>query len=288
MPLGWGGAGDLQVGIQGAEQVRGQKNDQAKATNDALAQSETAPNEIASKVAEKQLNMVTITPELAKGLVDSTGDKSWEQAMGTKMDGKIYSSLLTMGVRKNYRNNIIGTPSGTFQYNTDTQQFDKIGDAKPTKMTGYLHGKKFSGTISYDDSGQPMFKPLDEGITPADEHPNKGKGAGKEDPQDKEFLKTYRKAMSDTQGVNGMTLEAMGKSNPARASELRDKMTFLQKHKARFDSLNGTSDGGGAGGGGADKPSTYKSAQEVGEAVKSGTLPRDQAEKILHDQFGMQ
>lgn len=166
-----------------AEKEAADKKAQGMANN-AMEPGQRQADARAEAAGTREGNSVTITPQLAEGLSKATGDESWKRATGTKMDARIYSSLLTMGVKKKLSNRIVQTDSGTFEFNEEDGSFNKIGPGKTKEMTGFIGGKKMRGTISYDDDGNPTFKPLDEGITPAAEHPTKPKaasGGGKEE-----------------------------------------------------------------------------------------------------------
>ena len=192
-------------------------------------------------------NMVTITPQIALGLVKNTGNKEWLKAIGQKQRADVVLSFMRDGINKR----IAGK-----EYTTS------------------LDGKDYRIGMNIDDNGDPQPSILSIGDTPvsktgADTDKAKADRASREkiahdkaaadarksattkmDPKDTEFEKTYRSYAKDTEGMNGTLLTQLGKKDPARASELQKKMDFIQKNQDRFNKLQGTSGAspGGAGG----------------------------------------
>lgn len=106
--------GNLSTAVEAAKGLQGGQIEREKMMNQTNAgaaeraqQTNLQNNQEQNQEKLNASEKVTITPQLAKGLKDSTGDDSWLQAMGTKMDPRIYSSLLTMGVKAKHDSDLI-------------------------------------------------------------------------------------------------------------------------------------------------------------------------------------
>lgn len=218
-------------------------------------------------------DQVTITPQIALGLVKNTGNKDWLTSIGTKMRSDVLLGMYSHGINAKFAGKEYKVPVGDKivtmvpKYNSDTADwdFEAIGE-----------GEKFSPTAKGEDT--PKAK--------ADRSARSGKGGSgiHEDPKDKEFLKTYRQNLKDTEGMNYTLLDQLAKKDPKQASDMRSKLDFIQKNSDRFNKLQGVKPPAPDDTGTSKK---YASAEEVRAAFKAGTLKRDEAKKILSDQFGM-
>jgi len=231
-------------------------------------------------------NTMLITPQIALGLVKNTGDKEWMRAVGTKMRSDVLMAMYTHGINAKLQGKEFKVPIGD-KIHTLISHVDDEGNQT---LEDLGEGERFSPTQKGEET---PTKTIEHKIQQQNAEANttrantaktkaSAKGAAM-DPTDKEFLKTYRQDLKDTEGMNGMLLEQMSKKDPNRAIELQKKLDFVQKYQARFNQLQKTEEGPSSSGG----PQKYNSAEEVRAAFKSGTLSREDAKKILADQFGM-
>jgi len=63
--------------------------------------------EAATDALKQQLDMVTITPQMAAGLKTVTGDDSWNRAVGTKWKSNVFSAITTAQAQSKYHNDLM-------------------------------------------------------------------------------------------------------------------------------------------------------------------------------------
>lgn len=227
----------LSVANQATENTQRNKIAEEQLNQKAVEGAQALPNKMADQALEKQMNMVTITPQLAQGATKATGDESWSRAVGTKMDARIYSALLQYGSSKKLSSRIVTTPGGTYMLNEQSGEYDRIGEGKSEADM-----KKIDEThkVRTEENKAKHGSKMEE-IDEAGKFKGKGRGGSAQEPQDKEFLKSYRGYANDLKGFNSTLLAQLAKQDPTKAKELQDKQIFLQKNKQRFDQLQGLS-----------------------------------------------
>lgn len=179
-----------------------------------------------------QENKIQITPQLALGLVKNTGDKSWLQAVGTKMRADVYTGLYTHGM----------SLAQAKKAPKITQTFDK--DSNTIRHA----------VVYTDEDGVIQTLPLDSGITPKKLNEGKGGnrgggkgGGGNADSMDfkkrKEFLAQFNKRRAEY-------------ADPARAAEAKaldpekynQDMQWIKDKQDLYDKITTEmSQGGGTG-----------------------------------------
>jgi hypothetical protein len=65
-------------------------------TQEAIQNANAPIANIAQDLTEKQLDKITITPEMATGLSKMTGDDGWSRTAGTKWDPRIFTAMVGM------------------------------------------------------------------------------------------------------------------------------------------------------------------------------------------------
>ncbi len=232
---------------------------------------------MALEAMNEKFNTVEITPQLAMGLVRNTGDKEWMKAIGQKMRADMYTAIYTHGIN----NKIFGKEykfkdgdqekAGTFELDPETNE-------PSFKLLG-------SSTMGQDTEKAKKDRESREKLAKAKEAAAKSKSEKtSEDPKDREFEKTYRQNQKDTEGMNYILLDQMAKKDPKQAGDLRSKLDFVQKNQDRFNSLQGIKPDVSHG---TNQPQKFNSADDVRAAYKAGKMSREDAKKILADQFGM-
>lgn len=170
--------------------------------------------------------------------------------------------------------------------------YEKFFTVSPELAQGLY--KTSGGRLDFRDkvgSRQPtdLVMALASGYSRVESAAERGKGGGGKGlgGADKEFLKTYRGYMKDTENWNYETIKALADTDAKQAGDLKRKMDFIEQNKTRFNNVQGTKEapeeGGGTGGG---VPTRFKTADEVKAAYKAGKLKEDEAMQILRDNFG--
>lgn len=216
------GTGDIVLGSRKLDEAAADRSaDVAKAGLNAA--SGLAERSIAEKGAnarqDQQLaaQMIEITPQLAKGAQNATGDDSWGEMVGKKMRADVYSGLLVHGQRQDLSANwkpieiTEGGKTRTALFNEKTSETIELG----TPGTGKRRGTSGSTAL-----------------------PGK----------DKEFVKTFRQYQKDTENWNYELLKGLSTTDEKQASDLKSKLDFIEENKDRFDDLQGIQEKPAAGG----------------------------------------
>ena len=196
--------------------------------------------------------MITITPQLALGLVKNTGEKDWLKAVGQSMRADIYTSLYTHGM-----------------------QMEAAKRAPKIIQRANPDGTLQNGLVWTDAEGVQQFWP-GTGISPEKLHPSR-RGSGEKDPnfkKNQQFIKSFEKARSEL-------------ADPARAAQLKatnpdsytEKTQWLKDNQDRYDQLL---KGMGAAGGGGASP-----APAAGGSASTDSAPFD-ADAFIKDALGNQ
>lgn len=251
----------LSVANQAAETQQRGKIAEEENNQKAIENAQQMPNKMADQALERNMQMIEITPQLASGAKNATGDDSWDRAVGTKMDARVYSSLLQYGSNKKLANRMFWGGDGMYMYNEQTGEAHKIPGSEGRDESGLKKIQETYKAKGSEDDARHKNK-MDE-IDEAGKFKGKGgRGSGaSQDPKDKEFLKTYRSYQKDTSGFNQVLLAQLAKQHPEQAKELQDKQVFLQKNKDRFDKLQGV------GGQGGDQPDPQAQAGKNAKAI---------------------
>ncbi len=245
MPLSEMGSAPALLGQanEAAGLINQQRQQREKMSQESIQGANKIGQDAIAQKLESEAQKITITEQLANGAKEATGDESWSRAVGTKMDPKIYSSLLQYGSNKKFADQIFQGEDGLYVFNKKTGDAQKIPgsegrDAAALKKLKEQHKNKID---EIDETGD-QHRKTDQAKP---YHPSKGRGGSgsSQDPKDKEFLKTYRTYKKETDGFNGVMLDQLSKQDAKRAQELKDKMSFIEKNKQRFDQLQGTDKG---------------------------------------------
>lgn len=158
------------------------------------------------KDAEDQ---ITITPQIALGLVKNTGNKEWLSATGTKMRADMLLGIYTAESKRKYQQKL-------------TQTYDKDGTVRHVLITP-------------DEEGNPTEWYLDPGMNADKLHPGKGGkgGSGGDDTfkKNKEFLAQYNKRRAEYS--DPIKAKEIQQTNPDKYNEdqqwLKDNMDQYDK-----------------------------------------------------------
>lgn len=235
-----------------ASQMVAKDTKEQEMTQRALEASNKPLGEVGRMAAEKELSMIEITPQLARGAAKATGDSSWEKAVGTRMRADVYSSLLTMGTRFSMSKKVYNTKQGPVYWEPGMdkpepipdlpteEELEKLRTENKIEVEGAKHKNKMA---EIDEAGK--FK---------GKGGRGGGGSGSQLPaEDKEFMKTYRQYMKETEGINRVIYDNLAKNNPTQKEEVDKKLKFIQDGKTRFDKLQGLEKNAPAGGGQGDQ-----------------------------------
>jgi hypothetical protein len=234
----------------------------------------------AQAALDRQANMVQVTPQIALGLVKNTGNKEWMKSVGQPIRADVLMSFLRTGINEKIAGKEYKTIKDGKEY-TIANDIDENGDIQPRIVTvGDAPVTKTGADTDKAKADRLSREKIAAEKAAADKA--KSSKSGGEPAEDKEFEKTYRGYLKDTEGMNGMLLQQMAKKDPKQSQDMQAKMDFIQKNQDRFNKLQGTQ---GEKGGAA--PQKFDSADAVRAAFKAGTITRDAAKKILADQFGM-
>jgi len=228
------GAGQQQLEEKKVEQVpqsEGVKAGESAAGNISAEKQTAMSGQQAQQLAvlkdklDQASNMMTITPQVALGMVKNTGDKEWMKAIGQKMRADVVLGMYTHGIKLNQAKK---APKVTQIYDKD--------------------GKVRHSVVYTDEDGNEQQLMLDEGMTP--DQLNKGKGgksksgSGSDDSlkKMKEFNRAYEKARSEI-------------SDPSKAAQLqatnpesfKEKSQWLKDNQDQYDAnIKALGKGGGA------------------------------------------
>lgn len=147
---------------------------------------------------------IQITPQIANGLSQSLGDPAIKDLEGQ-----------TMPVER-----LLGFYTVAFKSKLKPYSFDE-GDKT---VTIYFDHEK--GEWQRKEAPRDVRK-----TTP------RGGGSGG-NPKDKEFLKTYRQYMKDTEGFNYEMLKGLSTYDSKQSEDLKSKLDFIEANKGRFAKLN--------------------------------------------------
>jgi hypothetical protein len=206
------GAAETKIAGEGLRQ-----KDRALAAETAQSGLKVAGGLVERKMAEEgalqreqlqqEKQFITLTPELAKGAAQVTGDESWNQAVGQKLPVAAYSALLIHGHTKDIANNydfqdaVEGDNTQTYLLNRRT------GDRIPIGKAGKGgKGRSAASGMSADD---------------------------------KEFIKTYRQYAKDTEGFNYEMAKGLATTDPKQSDDLTSKLDFIDTNQKRFNDLQG-------------------------------------------------
>ena len=216
----------MDAGVQASTQMG---EDRRQGTFD---QKQKAAQALAKFKAQQAMQgkLVTITPQIALGMVKNTGDKEWLAAVGQQMEAPVLMSLYTHGIKTDQAKK---APKITQIYDDD--------------------GKVRHAVVYTDEDGNQQQLLLDKGMTP--EQLNKGKGgkgkagSGGDDTfkKNKQFLTEYDKRKAEYS--DPLKAHEVQKSDPKRYDE---DMQWLKDNQDTYDSL--TKQMGKAGGGGGAAP----------------------------------
>ena len=240
---------NLQVASEAINRQQDRQAQKEDQTRLAIDQGSKLPNEMAQDQMKAQLDMITITPQLAQGATKATGDESWSKTVGSKMRADVYSALLALGAKNNAYSNLFMGDDGVYTIDRKTGEAVKVSNkGKEDLEDAKAKHKADSDAASAgrrDELEDRRHKDRLSEIDEAGKFKGKGgRGSGSgQDPEDKEFLKTYRGYMNDLKGFNGTLLQQMSKQQPERFKEYQDKIQFLQSNKSRFDQLQGLGKG---------------------------------------------
>lgn len=142
--------------------------------------------------AKMKGEMLTISPQLALGLVKHTGDKSWLQAVGQSMRSDVYTALYTHGVMSKFGSKEFKVPVGD-QVRTYMPRYDSDTNDWDLQLVG--EGEKFSPTQKGEDTPRAKAdRESREHIAKTRANAKGSGGHGKTDPQlpkDRQWLKEY-------------------------------------------------------------------------------------------------
>jgi hypothetical protein len=211
-------------------------------TQEAIQNANAPIADIAKDVTEKQLDKITITPEMANGIAKLTGDDGWSRTAGTKWDPRIFTAMVGLQSKKAYQQDIISGKEDIEKLKDQAAQYkqDQEDKAKADRQAAEDKAKK-----DREDTANKAKKERQDAEDKAKKSLKSTpstKGGTAEAPQDKEFIKTYRQYGNDLKGFNSVLLSQMAKTDPTKAKELQDKQMFLQQNKQRFDKLQGVGD----------------------------------------------
>lgn len=233
-----------------------QAGESAGAGNNAASREQSA-QQAAQKMEQMKTEamlkgeMITITPQLALGLVKNTGEKDWLQSVGQSMRADVYTGLYTHGM--------------ALANAKKAPKITQINDA---------NGKIRHAVVYTDEEGNQQQLMLDAGMTPEQLHPDRSKGKGATDPnfkKNQQFIKSYesaRKELSDP--IRAKELE---KLNP---DDYREKTQWLKDNQDQYDQLIK-----GMGKAGAPEPAKSPSAG----SQSPGGAPFD-ADSFIKDALG--
>jgi hypothetical protein len=192
------------------------------------------------KQMELQENQIKITPQLALGLVKNTGDKSWMETVGQPMRSDVLLSLYTHGINTRIAGKEYKTISDGKEY-VIANDIDDNGEIKPRIISV---GDAPVNKTGADTEKAKADRASREAIA---KHKSATAGTTKENPEDREFIKTYRASEKDTEGINYMMLDQLAKKDPKQEKDLRTKLDFVTKNKDRFNKLQGIKSEDGSG-----------------------------------------
>lgn len=102
------GTGALNTALQGGLGLQEIQAKKQEANQEALKNSEKLLQDMAAKQQEANLDMVTITPQIAAGLKKTTGDDSWDRAVGTKWKSNVFTAIVAAQSQAKYHNDLFG------------------------------------------------------------------------------------------------------------------------------------------------------------------------------------
>ena len=238
--------GEANQALQGAGAIQNESQNQDQKKNmppdtgaqgqgvSAMRDSNNSQDQQKMAILKSQLdqaeNMMTMTPQIALGLVKNTGDKEWLKLVGKKVRSDVVLGFYTHGI--------------------------KLAQQKKEPKVSQVYKK--DGTVGHelywmDDEGQPQTLPLDEGM--ATKLLNKKTG-GTGSPKDqtlaslKEWNAEYKKDRASTTGINGEKLKATDPDEyDRRSSRVEEDQDTYYKNLEQIESL-------GSGGGPGLKPKT--------------------------------
>jgi hypothetical protein len=190
-------------------QAEATQSAQAGADLEAKKSEATAQEGIAAmnEKLDQAENMVTITPQIALGMVKNTGDKEWLKAVGTKMRSDVAIAMYTNSIKTEYAKH---QPKVTQVYGDD--------------------GKIRHAVVYTDPDGNQQQLLLDPGMKP--EQLNKGKG-GSAKPSNKASDDTFKK---NKEFMRAHEKQASLLNDPVKSKELQaTNADQYNKMKEEFD-----------------------------------------------------
>ena len=143
--------GEANQALEGASRTTSADKDRKAEANTAEVPGTNQGLEVLKDKMDQAENMVSITPQIALGMVHNTGDKEWLKAVGQKMRADVLMPLYTHGIKLEQAKK---APKITQVYDKD--------------------GKVRHSVVYTDENGDEQQLLLDEGMTP--EALNKGRG----------------------------------------------------------------------------------------------------------------
>jgi hypothetical protein len=205
--------------------------------------------QIALEKLKNAEDQVTITPQIALGLVKNTGNKEWLSAIGTKMRSDMLLGIYTAESKRRYQPKL-------------TQTYDKDGTVRHVLITP-------------DEEGNPTEWYLDSGMNADKLHPGKGGkgGAGGDDTfkKNKEFLAQYNKRRAEYS--DPIKAKEIQQTNPDKYGE---DQQWLKDNMDQYDKLTR-----GMGKAGAQTPKT-----PAGTSGDSGANQGFDADAFIKEALG--
>lgn len=176
----------------GQQQVQNNKNKQAENDQGADTAEQGGIQALHDKLSQLN-NEVTISPQMALGLVKNTGDKEWLKATGQKMRADVLLSFFKDGINKKIAGKVFSAPYGDKKISF-TMAPDQNGEFQPSIIaSGDLYPPKESGADTPKDQADRASKEKIAGIKAG---AGGAKPKGGTDSPDKDADKWFKNAES--------------------------------------------------------------------------------------------
>jgi hypothetical protein len=219
------GTAPLQTAVEGGLGEQQKNLDQQRINQQATQHAGQPLQDAASGVLQKELNKITITPQLASGYSELTGDDSAMRMVGMKMDPSIWSAMLANGVQKKVREEGFETQKSVAETREKGQENVESTRAK----AGEAEAKTRAGAEV--ESAKIRADAATKAANIKASAPSKA-AAAKLSPADAEFVKTYRQYQKDIPKEEGTFFDD---------DSTKKKKQFLQDNESRFDKIMGIS-----------------------------------------------
>jgi hypothetical protein len=259
------GTAPLGTAVEGGLGQQRIQQDQQRINQQATQHAGQPIQDAASGVLNKELNKITITPQLASGYSKLTGDDSAMRMVGMKMDPAIWSAMLAGGVKQKMQQEktesqekIEGEKSQTAEDVESTRAAAGESEAK-TRAGAEVQSAKIRADAQVKAAGVKASAPSKS-------------GSAKLSPEDTELMKTAHQYEKDLKGKS--------EGSWFQDSETKRKFAFLSENQDRINKIQGISGDG-------DAPVTVQYKGRDGSTIKK-QIPKSALDEAKKKAPGLQ